>query len=265
MDIRSLHLPFRVGTTSYIIPDDLLANAQFLAPIVQDMQLVLFDLKDGPSNLPDAPTIAALARLGAERDFTYTVHLLDDLQNGDEDSPSSALSRARQVIELTRPLHPWAWVGHLEGRAVRTAAPAARLAIWQAQAVAAVTRVAGWADTPAQIAIENLEGYPPDFVDPVVTATHAGRCVDVGHLWLDGHDPVPHLLAALPRLRVVHLHGVAERDHVSLAHAPAAQLDAVIRTLLEVQFGGVVTLEVFEEEDFLSSLNAFAAGVSHMS
>jgi hypothetical protein len=51
----------------------------FLAAHVQDMQLVLFDLPGGPSNLPDAAAVAHLADIGARRDLTYTVHLIDDL------------------------------------------------------------------------------------------------------------------------------------------------------------------------------------------
>src|SRR5690606_5606110 len=57
VNVRDWGLPFRVGATSYVVEDDLLPNARYLAPIVQDMQLVLFDLPGGPSNLPDAATV----------------------------------------------------------------------------------------------------------------------------------------------------------------------------------------------------------------
>jgi sugar phosphate isomerase/epimerase len=265
MNLRALQLPFRLGTTSYIIADDLLANARFLTPLVQDMQLVLFDIENGPSNLPAPQTIEALAALGTAADLTYTVHLLDDLQNDGQAAPRSSLRRAKQVIDLTRPLRPWAWVGHLEGRAVRPAGtPAPDLAAWQNQTAHAVAEVTTWLDDPLQLAIENLEGYPPAFVDPVVQRVGAGRCVDAGHLLLDGHDPVPHLRAALPRLRVVHLHGVAERDHASLAHIPAPKLDAILRTLLDAQFTGVVTMEIFGEEDFWSSLDVITAAIARI-
>lgn len=35
--------PWRLGTTSCILPGDLLANARFLAPRVDDVELVLFE------------------------------------------------------------------------------------------------------------------------------------------------------------------------------------------------------------------------------
>jgi sugar phosphate isomerase/epimerase len=80
------------------------------------------------------------------------------------------------------------------------------------------------------------------------------RCVDVGHLWLDAHDPVPYLQEALPRTRVVHMHGIAERDHRSLEFVPQEKIRAVWQELIRARYEGVLTLEIFSEEDFLSSL-----------
>jgi sugar phosphate isomerase/epimerase len=112
--------------------------------------------------------------------------------------------------------------------------------------------------------VENLERYPPGFILPVLDRAPVSRCVDVGHLWLDGHDPVPYLHQALPRTRVVHLHGVAGRDHQSLAHAPADRLRAVVRTLVREGYSGVLTLEVFNEDDFRSSTAALERAVKNI-
>lgn len=260
MNVRDWRLSFRVGATSYIVDGDLVANAGFLAAHVQDMQLVLFDLPGGPSNLPNAATVTRLAAIGARRDLSYTVHLIDDLA-----TPASQYT-AQRVIDLTHALAPWAWVGHLDGRDVRAAGDDT-LALWQALVAPVVAEVGASAGAPARLAIENLEGYPPEFVTPVVTATAASRCVDVGHLWLDGHDPVAPLLTAWTRLRVIHLHGVSgdltksHRDHRSLALTPPTQLDRVVHLLLERAYAGVLTLEIFGEADFWSSLAALEASV----
>lgn len=272
MNVRAWRLPFRVGATSYIIEDDLVANAAFLASHVQDMQLVLFDLPGGPSNLPDAATVTRLAEIGAHGDLSYTVHLVEDLADWAAPTPTAApppaLRSALDVIARTQRLMPWAWVAHLDGRAVRAQGyPATALAAWCTQTAAIVTSVGQAAGGEARLAIENLEGYPPTFVDPVVAATAASRCVDVGHLWLDGRDPVEQLLANWLRLRVVHLHSVsadvaaAHRDHRSLALMPAAQLDSVVHLLLARRYAGVLTLEIFGELDFWSSLHALEASV----
>ena len=263
-NIRTLNLPFRVGATSYVIEADLLPNARFLAEYVQDMQLVLFALPDGPSNLPDSATVAALATVGARADLTYTVHLIDDLAPADAPHGQAALDKAQDVIERTQALSPWAYILHLDGRTVRAPETSAMaLAEWQSQLVAPLQQVSTWAGGAPRLAVENLEGYPPAFVTPAIAATTISRCVDIGHLWLDGHDPLPWLAVALPRTRVVHLHGLYERqDHQSIAHMTPQQLDPVIKLLLEQHYTGVLTLEIFGEADFWSSLHALHASIA---
>ena len=264
LNIRTLNLPFRVGATSYVIEADLLSNAQFLAHYVQDMQLVLFDLPGGPSNLPDAATVAALSQVGQDQDLTYTVHLIEDLAPQASPQAEASLQKAQDVIQRTQALAPWAYVLHLEGRAVRTpATPAECLAQWQIQVQAALQQVIAWVGDAPLLAVENLEGYPPAFVIPVLMPpTSVSRCVDIGHLWLDGHEPLPWLQEALPRTRVVHLHGLyGGRDHQSIAHMAPEQLDPVINWLLQQRYTGVLTLEVFGEVDFWSSLEALHRSV----
>lgn len=255
-------LPFRIGATSYIIPDDILPNSRFLAVLgeVQDIELVLFEVDDGPNNLPSPETVAELAALAGAHGLTYTVHLPLDLRlgaSGDESHVS--LIKARKVIERTRALDPWAYVLHLDGKDLLASLPereGAGAKSWQDYSVRALELAAEWAGGAERLAVENLERYPLNFILPVIDRVPVSRCVDVGHLWLDGHDPLPYLQAALPRTKVVHIHGIAERDHKSLAHVPPRQLNPVIEMLLREKYSGVLTLEVFGEEDFCSSLKA---------
>jgi sugar phosphate isomerase/epimerase len=259
--------PFRLGTTSYIIPAGLAANARYLVDYVEDMELVLFDLEDGTSNLPGPDELAELRAMG-EHGLSYTVHLPLDLRLAEGlDEQHASLLKARQAIECTRGLDPWAYVLHLDGRdllaAQRTGdATLAAVAAWQAQAVRALEIVAVWAGGHERLAVENLEHYPLDFILPVIERVPVSRCVDVGHLWLDGHDPLPYLRAALPRTRVIHLHGLAERDHQSLAHVSSNRLNPVIALLLAERYAGVLTLELFGEDDLHSSLSALAEAVA---
>ncbi len=71
----------------------------------------------------------------------------------------------------------------------------------------------GDCSTPA---VENLDRFPPDINMKVLEQIPASLCIDIGHLWRDGRDALPYLEAYLGRARVVHLHGVGERDHQSL-------------------------------------------------
>jgi sugar phosphate isomerase/epimerase len=137
------------------------------------------------------------------------------------------------------------------------------MAEWQANAVGALEMVVGWLDDPARLCIENVEAWNPDAFAPVLDAVPVSRTVDVGHLWLRGEDPLQRLASWIDRTRVVHLHGVTERDHKSLVHVPAAQLDPIVAFLVQ-RFTGVVTLEVFSQEDFLSSQAALTASLARV-
>ena len=248
--------PFRLGTTSYIIPDDILPNARYLAGKVRDIELILFEVDDGPNNLPSSEVISELSQIAQEHDLTYTVHLPLDLKLGEDGSErDQSLVKAQRVIDCTRGLDPWAYVLHLDGKSVRTSNNADSLRRWQDQSVRALEIVSEWAGGPDKLAVENLETYPLDFIQPVLDRILVSRCVDIGHLWLDGHDPIPYLRSALPRTRVIHMHGIAERDHRSLAFLPQEKVHAVWKELLHANYEGVLTLEMFSEEDFLSSLD----------
>jgi len=268
--------PFRLGTTSYILPADIVPNIHYLKDKVQDIELVLFEVDDGPNNLPGPAVIDELNALAAAHGLTYTVHLPLDLRlgaGGDEGHVS--LVKARTVIECTRALKPWAYLLHLDGKEFISPRPAGeggashvgvrdKLREWQTNAVRALELAAAWAGDPALLAVENLEHYPPDFLLPVLERAPVSRCVDLGHLWLDGHDPLPHLRAALPRTRVVHIHGLADRDHASLAHLPPQKLDPVLECLLHENYSGVLTLEVFGEADFHTSVEALRHSFQRM-
>ena len=251
---------FRLGTTSYILEADLVSNARYLAGRgLSDMELVLFDLDDGRSNLPERETVAELNALARSHDLTYTVHLPLDI-NGTPDHPS--LIKAHHVIEHTRDLDPWAYVLHLDGREVRSSASETQLRQWLVQTLRALEHLAAWAGGFDRLAVENLEGYKIAFIQPMIEQLPVSRCVDVGHLWLDGHDPLPYLQQALARTRVIHLHGVDRRDHSSLRHVPPEQLDPIIQLLLHKAYTGVVTLEVFGEADLHSSRQTLEAALN---
>jgi sugar phosphate isomerase/epimerase len=249
--------PFRLGTTSYIIPADILPNVQYLAGKVRDIELVLFEVADGYNNLPGREQIAQLRNISADNDLTYTIHLPLDLRLADDGSPHHAsLEKAQRVIDCTRDLDPYAYVLHLDGKSVCYGVTPAAMQGWQEQAIKSLKIVGEWAGGVEKLAVENIEGYPTDFYEPILAQIAVSRTVDVGHLWLDNHDPVAYLRCALPRTRVIHIHGIAVRDHKSLAHVPSNKLLLVMDELLCANYCGVFTIEVFSEDDFLTSYAA---------
>lgn len=248
--------PFRLGTTSYIIPDDIVPNVRYLADFVDDIELVLFEVDDGPNNLPDASTIAELNRLALHYDLSYTIHLPLDLRlTGADGQRHTSLVKAKRVIDVTRDLHPWAYVCHMEGRELLPEVLPAAKQTWDEQALGAISTAAEWSAGAQFLAVENLERYPLDFLDALVAHSAVSRCIDIGHLWLDQHDPVAYLQKHIQRARVLHIHGIGERDHQSLEHVSTQEIQRVLAAVLQANFAGVMTIEVFSQADFHSSLS----------
>jgi sugar phosphate isomerase/epimerase len=253
------NLPFRIGTTSYIIPADILPNARYLAGKVQDIQLVLFEMEDSQNNLPDTSAVSELNDLATQYGLSYTVHLPLDLRLGANGNVSHvSLQKAHRVIEATHSLNPLAYIVHLDGREERNSTDPDVLAHWQQQAAASLQQAAAWTGNMKLLAVENLESYPMGFNDPVITMAGSSRCIDIGHLWLDDRSPVDFFPGRIEQTTVIHLHGIKDRDHQSLAHMPLQCIDEFFRILLKSEYSGVLTLEVFSEDDLNSSLQAVA-------
>ncbi len=248
-----LNTPYRLGSTSYVWPADILPNVRNLGPWVDDVELVLFEVEDA-SNLPDGPTLAALNELAQVHDLTYTVHLPLDLTPAHPPS----LVKAEKVITATRDLAPWAYILHLDGRVVEGRPDAVTLTRWRDDARRALEAVAGMVGDAGRLCVENLENYAPEAFLPLLDDLPVGLCVDVGHLWLTGRDPVPFLEAHLDRTRVIHLHGVGGRDHQALTHQGVERVAPLLDLLAARGYGGVLTLEVFSREDFFSSRDLVA-------
>ncbi len=243
---------------SYIIPDDLLPNVRYLADKVEDIELVLFDLDGGPNNLPDRETVSGLVELAQSLQLSYTVHLPLDIKLGDAGGDLDiSMVKAKKVIECTRAISPFAYVLHLDGRSVLNVNTPGAKKEWVKQAVRALQLLGDWTGSLQNLAVENLENYPPDFWDKVLEHAPANRCIDLGHLWVGGHDPIPFLEKHISRARVVHIHGIAGRDHQSLRYVPYDELYRVVEFVTCSGFQGVMTMEVFGEQDFHSSLKAF--------
>ena len=255
---------FRIGTTSYIIPAGILPNVRHLAGRVSDIQLVLFETDEQGSNLPDEALRCALRDEAARHGLSYTVHLPLDLRLADGgEAESRSLRQARRTIEATRGLDPYGYTLHLDATLLpppwgACQSGALPLAIWREQAIRALAALSRWVPDPARLCIENLECADPDAFAPLFDRLPVSRTVDIGHLWLQGRDPVATLEAWLPRTRIVHMHGIGTRDHQSLRHVPRDRLVPLLRLLLD-RFDGVLTLELFNESDLAESLDAVRA------
>lgn len=240
-------MKLRLGSTSYVYPADIITNIQRLAGLVKDVELVLFEVTDA-SNLPNAQMVAELRKIAIDWGLSYTVHLPLNLQLGSGDKERIAsVKKARRIIQSTLELKPWAYIVHLNPDG------ASSWAQWQERCAWALEELADEVGEPTVLAIENLENCPLERLAPILEWVSVSLCFDAGHLWLTGTDPLPALKAYLKRTQVIHLHGAAHRDHLSLTHAPPDSLRAILKELLLQKYEGVVTLEVFSTEDFFPS------------
>ena len=253
--------PFRIGTTSYIIPDDILPNVRFLAGKVQDVQLILFEVDD-QNNLPSTEIVNEVASVSDAAWRTFTVHLPLDLRLCAEDAVAdSSVEKAKRVAGTVEVLDPGSEVLHLEGGMPLDAdgnllpQTDASWDRWRSRCIHSLEAL-GEAIDLERLAVENLESDPLDLLDPILEALHVSRCTDIGHLWVANHDPLPFLERALPRTRVIHIHGIDGRDHQALSHVLPHLLDPVMEALVQHPYEGSLILEIFSEEHLNTSLGA---------
>jgi sugar phosphate isomerase/epimerase len=240
----------RLGTTSYIYPSDIITNVRNLAGHTQDIELVIFEMDDRWESLPSESEIDELIYLAARYDMTYTVHLPLNVYLADH-NPS--ISKTIKVITKTQRLKPFAYICHLESSEL---AASSHVSIWERQSIKSLEILLDVIGDPSKLCVENLESQAPSLLDHITDSLPVSHCIDIGHFWKKGLDPMPYLQRWLPKTRVMHIHGFEGKDHQSLAVVNSSRLDPVV-DILNKHFRGVVTLEVFNEKDFLESVESF--------
>ncbi len=244
--------PFRIGCTSYVFPDEILPNVRAMAPLVDDIELVLFESADH-ANLPSSADVEELHRVAKRHELTYTVHFpLDRRAGAVERAESNAfLEQCRRIVSLMEPAEPYAYVLHLEGLEDGTDSEIRRWRDSVERVCESIGNVVNGA--PRKVCVENL-GYDWRLHRSIVERAGFSYCLDIGHMWLYENGWLDACREILPRARVVHLHGLEQgRDHVSLACGPHESIMRVV-SLLRSGYDRVVTLEVFRERDTFESL-----------
>ncbi|WP_320128044.1 cobamide remodeling phosphodiesterase CbiR [uncultured Sphaerochaeta sp.] len=260
MEIQKSSL--RIGTTSYILADDILPNVRYLAPLVDDIELVLFE-SQGEDNFPSRQVISELKTLASDFDLTYTIHFPLDVFPGSmlKSVRKKTLETYLQVIDLTTDLDPFGYILHLTPDQWATL-PSTNIPLWQEcldESLGLLLARSGL--EPTMFCAETLS-YPFSYVLPLVEKYDLAVTLDIGHIWLMDYDDTQACSSLLPKTRVCHLHGVAEgKDHQSLEVGKPRDIGFFLDSLRAQDADGkkrVLTLEVFNEHDFSSSLALLA-------
>ena len=258
MDLPSTlkgRFPFRLGSTSYIVPADIETNVDRLLGVVDDVELLFFESHEqGP--LPGVDTVRHLRDVAERSALTYTVHLPLDIHLGHPDAAERERSaeKCRRVAALTEPLSPFAYVLHVY-READTGDSDDALRRWQSFVVETLARTLLKDVDPFRVCLETLD-YPFEWITPIADALGLSRCLDVGHMLLHGFSVEDYLAAHFSCTRVVHLHGVRDgRDHRDISCVPESLLSLLREQLYNnAAAERTLTVEVFSADALAASL-----------
>ena len=250
--------PFRFGTTSYIIPADIVPNVEFLKDRVDDIEIVLFE-SDEFSNLPSTGDLRQLANIAREYSLTYSVHLPLDVYFGhvDRDERERSVQKCLSIIELTHNLPKSAYVLHFEaGQNININELSAdrKTCFLNSLRDSVAMLLAATDEAASMFCIENLN-YPFELVWPVVEQSGLSVTLDIGHLEYYGYPTELYLKRYLKHAKVLHMHGTLNgKDHNALGFMNPDILDLVVKAIEEENGEGkVFTLEIFSEDNFNAS------------
>ena len=243
--------PFKIGTTSYIYPDNILPNVRHVGPYVDEIELLLFESTPKES-LPTQQDIQALKTLSTELNFSFNVHLPIDIFLGSrsEKDRHHAVETLKWVIDLTAPITPTTHTLHLEGDLPSYGKES--IERWQDTVSDSLARLLSSGISAESISIETLS-YPFQWVEMIINEFNLSVCIDLGHLLKRGVDAEKIYASHKDKVVIVHLHGVdKDHDHKPLDKLSRQQWAAVMKMLK--QYNGVVSLEVFSFDHLVTSL-----------
>ena len=251
--------PFRLATTSFIYPAGYSDNVRRLAPLVDEIELLLLE----SDHLPDTIEISRLQMLADDHEITYNVHLPMDIRLGavDGDQRHRSISVVAKTLELIAPLAATTYTLHLA--VDDTVQTSADVNAWQSRCMESLEDLMHRTKIPSRLlSLETLDFNPQWLVD-IVEPLDLAICIDVGHLLRFGYDLAPVIDLFQQRTTAYHLHGVADgKDHLSLARLET-DASKILIPVLE-HFCGTVSLEVFNHRHLTESLDTLAFLMSRM-
>jgi sugar phosphate isomerase/epimerase len=243
--------PFRIGTTSFILPANIQTNIEYLAGKVDDIELVLFE-SDEIAELPDKGTVEVLKSIAVRENLTFTVHLPLDIRLGDSNQTErkKSVDKCLRVMERTMPLNPFAYILHCNKDCREP------VTVWKCNLENSIDALLSNGFAPDKICIENLD-YPFEQIERFVEDKGLSVCLDIGHILLYNYSLAEHLNRYLKKSRVIHLHGVAEgKDHQDISVIDNLSLSMLFSLLgSDKAQQRVVTLEIFNKVSLKKSLS----------
>ncbi len=243
--------PFRLGTTSFIYPDLYSENVKKLAPYVDEIELLFFE-SIHPEAIPDAYEIKALAELKKMSEITYNIHLPTDvvIAAANPSERNRAVDVISRVIDLTEELDPVTYTLHIPYEEYPGGTN-----VWQAYVLKGLATLFENGMDQSLISLETLD-YSPDLFHEALDRFDISICLDIGHMFVHGYDPLAFYGKFKERISIIHLHGVdGGSDHLSLDQLQDSNC-VIVRDILK-DFTGSLSIEVFSFNDLRTSLDVF--------
>nr|NJM02770.1 sugar phosphate isomerase/epimerase [Desulfobacula sp.] len=255
--------PFRLGTTSFILPDHIIPNVIKLGTVFDEIELLVFE--SYPLDvLPSKADVKTLLSLSGDLNLTYNVHLPTDVSLSSESSPKrqAAADTLLRVMDRFDPLAPSTHTLHLEmpPGVRRDMGNPEKIRDWLNTTREGLAAFLSRLPDPSIISVETLD-YPLLHIEPLIREFHLSVCVDAGHQIRWGHDLLQAFEAHRSRIPLIHLHGVDRsgpeiKDHKALDHLSREEILKVLRVL--ENFRGTISLEVFNLENLNRSLRVLS-------
>lgn len=245
--------PFRIGTTSYIIPqadDNLIANVSYLMNHFDKIQLLFFG-KDYLNEVASPDILLKLLQLKSESQISYSIHLPIDLYL--LDCGMSQLEKSIDIIEHIMTISDRLCIDEYILHIDRKGSSRQKIDIKLEEFENVLNRLSvRLGQETSKIYLENTNNDLVQFKDIIANSMHP-VCMDVGHLHLLSLRLSDFISAFENRIKEIHLHGCAgNNDHLSLMNSEVSYLKPIMNYLRV--YNQSVIVEVFNEEDLKGSM-----------
>lgn len=259
--MRSIWPKLAIGASGCTINASIIDNVRFLAPFVDDIELIVYEY-DGGDNYPTSAELVEMADLAKRFNFGYTVHLPSSLtaHHLDKAWQARALREWRRAVEVLSCLQPRAYIWHWESEQFSWR-PATNLEAWLNFTEQTAEKFLDFnLVSPELLCVENLS-YDYALIWPLVQQLGLSVCLDVGHAWKSYGGLLPFMSEVWPKVGAIHLHGLSTKsghDHLGLQPENRDNLRQFIDELLNFlplrncSKGPLpLTFEVFSPTDWL--------------
>lgn len=232
-------LPYTVAATSFVIPDTVAANCQYLQGFFPEIGLCLFETKGclayTKADVPPRPIPG----------LRFHAHLPMDLPW--DKGPKAAAQAALAVLAKVDHLQPRPFVLHPPATANELME---FVHVWEDQGLA-----------PADLLLENIKDRDLRPHLPLVEDLGLGLCLDLGHM-LSYEQQFLLQEAPWPRVAMLHIYAPEPTStgygskHVSLGQLSPVGQELLGNMLCKLRQGSTITLEIFQEQGLLDSAKA---------